>query len=472
MYNGCGEVIMNIKECIEKMTSEELEKLKQKYNAEDIDDIVNNIIINTSEKAIFLTDDEIKILAYFDDNEVSDYLLDNDYILKVNGKYIVYDRIKKLANFFIDSNYLNRKYFTVMFYVTINGKISFKDVMRLCRKSGVAISFKELDEIINIHDLDVDDNFIYDELTEDLPTSVSKEYKAFDLHMIYIFNYLFLNYYPNKIMHIIGKYMHTDEKENDCRAFCAFSMNGDKVFTDLDEILKSFNIKLPYKVKCELIELLTQMHDYLPNYIYKGNPPIIEEGKMSEEEYYDYIKKISIKYVDKNIVNYIKAYVCINGILDIDKLIEILEKNHNIHVSKEDIKIFAKYSDLHHTNNTLSLLPIDSVTSLFEILKTKNINYKIIDNPVKVIESFKDGVKQIESIIKKHIDDEKAISTFVVCALIGFVDMKNIKKFLDVSDAHLSENEIKSIISDVCKITDNLPCWLYNGFTKKEKANN
>ncbi len=294
---------MNIKECLEKMTSEELESLYEKLNAKTIEDAENFLISVANNKTIYLTDDELKLLSDFDGVTLNDYLIDNALILKVDGKYLVSEEVKLTADAFINDAYasLQRKSQIISFYVMINGKISLKNAKRLCRRSGVSISMDELMSTIRTSKLKCDHNFLYNNVCVEQNNSEPNEYKAYNIHNIMLINKLISNYYPSKIEKLIGKYVSKLDNENQIDFFyelCVYAMIGHLSLSFYDDVFKKEKIKLSKNVRSEFNELITEINKYLPNFLYGGNPLILQNNTITEEEYYKYVNELINKVAD------------------------------------------------------------------------------------------------------------------------------------------------------------------------------
>ena len=464
---------MELIKCLEKMSNKELDRLYNKYDVSDIEKLNNSITISLFDKISFLNDDELEALRKgFDSATPCEYFLENDIVLEVKGKYVVCDEIINVIESMLHEFSLKRKSIFVSFYLEVFGMISIKDMIRVCKETGVSVSLKDIKEIVKENYMHLEDNILYYDFTlGDFPV-LGKEYKIFDNHMIASINELIFTYYPYKMGKIIEKRLPKsfDADINEfCSYFCTYVMSSFDSPSDICDALADVEIKLSKAEKKEFIDLIIEMGNYLPSWIYKGNPLVLEEERITDEEYYAYVSSlVRNNNINDSFINYVYAYVCLNGVINVDKLISILKEYHCFDVNFNDVIVAVNSFDFFFDNNYISMLPFDKF--LLEVIKYKkeNLNYRKIEDPLNDVLDYNNKLKNIEKIIYKlNLNDSDILSLkmFAVLGVSNASDEEDV--FKEIISNVSCENE-KSIIKELREALEDFPRWGYNGFTKKQ----
>ena len=108
---------------------------------------------------------------------------------------------------------------------------------------------------------------------------------------------------------------------------------------------------------------------------------------------------------------YIHMYLLINGVVEVDKLLYILETYHNLVVDKKELSSLIKdISDLELTGDFLHIKDMPFEVRR-EILKYKNVlgSYKILDDLDKVEDDYQSNYDKISSILSRFISSQDIV---------------------------------------------------------------
>lgn len=258
----------------------------------------------------------------------------------------------------------------------------------------------------------------------------------------------------------------------------------------LDLIKKYYNIKTDdlKKLKDKIIEKLSwEIQRYSDDYI---NELVV----YNDTKYDDFISSnliyggLVFLYLDDDIkyilpeeiknyfINYLKktnelnklisGYLQLNGVIDIDVLLDLINKNHNLNITKQDILEYIKEMDIPFNNNKYLHLIKDSTSEdIKNLLDFKNLNkdYKILDlNEPLYIDNLFDEAKllgnEYENLIKEYI---------VLPLLYGIYNGKALQTILK------QENKLKyyNVLNDIAnKYKYKVGVWRLNGYPLENKT--
>ena len=168
--------------------------------------------------------------------------------------------------------------------------------------------------------------------------------------------------------------------------------------------------------------------------------------------------------------SYIDIYVLINGVITIDKLLEILEKEHNILVNKEELEEIGKKLESITMCDTYLKLNSLSEEKVIELLEEKKgfSKYKIINNSIELLTNINNNLKNIKVICKKYKLPE-ILEAFLLSHTNETIITKTLlKEVLKIENVRLTEKEINRLYKELEKELDNSVLWAFNGYTKNE----
>lgn len=205
----------------------------------------------------------------------------------------------------------------------------------------------------------------------------------------------------------------------------------------------------------------------------------IKDGNKTKyiipEEVKEMLEKAQSPEIKKHkAMSSITRYLDANGVIDMDKLLELLKKT-GIQLSKIKLINYAKERGLLVEDN---LIYTDNVPKEadFHTYKGKN-EYKVfsfeeIINEMIDKQDYK-GNQKIKNILSKY-SKNAVLNTRMVEYLIkvGFEYKERIKDYLNEEKIKLNDKDQKEFDSEVEIIYQNNPTWKFNGYTPKEVKEN
>lgn len=222
-------------------------------------------------------------------------------------------------------------------------------------------------------------------------------------------------------------------------------------------------------------------------YLYKDNEDfkviipkeleeILEETEFEDYSYYDDDEEEEIEKLDKEDIIFL--YMIYNGVLEKKTLQKLLKNNHNIDCSIKELDKMIDYLEFFTNENYYYLY--DGMEDIIEeiLLPVKHgfKKYKIINNScddvLDVIDDFK---SDIYSYLNKYSYDEENLETAAISLLylinINLVNEELVRDSLKVSNFNIKNADCKNIIKIINKYKNDIPIWVFNGYTKKELVN-
>jgi hypothetical protein len=170
----------------------------------------------------------------------------------------------------------------------------------------------------------------------------------------------------------------------------------------------------------------------------------------------------------------IDGYIQMNGIIEKNKLQQLLKENHNIDLNIKELDKLIKDNNFGYSiANVYSCISDMSEDDIKEILKEKNKigNYRIWDNAL----SFNNIMFEVEldDYLSEELELKKEIEENLFSMLITFVrenifslDMFNYA--LEYLKINLKESQKRKIIDLIKKYKNEVSVWKYNGYTANE----
>ena len=157
------------------------------------------------------------------------------------------------------------------------------------------------------------------------------------------------------------------------------------------------------------------------------------------------------EYNVSNEALYIDSYIIINGVIEIKKLLEILEEEHNITLSKEELEKHIdklEFVDLCDTYIKLTCLSEEEANDLLN-LKQIFSRYKIIDNRDEIIYQIQNNVQNLEDICRKY-KLNREIELYILSKKHKLtIDKSFLKELLKLNNVSLTEKEINRLYKEL-----------------------
>ncbi len=167
---------------------------------------------------------------------------------------------------------------------------------------------------------------------------------------------------------------------------------------------------------------------------------------------------------------YIHMYLLINGVIEIDKLLEILETNHNFKISKEELlELVGELTDIKVMDNYICISGV--VRDLaYQTIDYKNQigNYKIIDKLEEIEKQYNKTILDIENACKEFFDDDTTLNILRSAMLLSGITSKILNITLKNQKIILSNYDRLQLLRKLEECQKSVRVWCYNGFTKDE----
>ncbi len=480
---------MKLKECLEKTTKTKLEKINNEYSEEKltIEQLEEQILVNLPVKSITFSDKEFKCLFDLKDNKkidkIENYLLDMGYIYKIKNDYILPEEIHSLLESFGDINAKDeRLMFIVSFYISANGALDIDKLVELVCKSGIKITKEKLQKIIKKDNYIVEKNRVYlGEIVKVILKNVNlfdhfEEYKVFNLKEVMDIVNIKEEYFPNEVKkRLKNKVADNNQIEGIISYFISSLSLGADVSDLVDELMNEKILKISKKEKNELIDFLNNIEEIIPLWTAGGYSYL--ELYNEEEERINRLKKLSLKEnvfdIIEKLYNQILIYVTINGVIDINDLVNILNEHHGLGVSKEDIlEIISNDENIYIYKNYLNVVENDKEI-IKELLKSKKVKneYKIIDDAEKTLDEFDEKYDELEKVIEDYNINGDAKDTILSVMMFKNADEEMLMAILEYFKVKVNLKKVTELSKKLNSIKKQMPSWQLNGFKPCELSN-
>lgn len=497
--------LKSLKYYLEKMTKKELEETYDDYLSidEDMKKGTKKEIVEYLYEAIMNEYSLINII--FDQEEINEIKEDiknenfdeeyvgNNLIFKTENGYEVPEELVKTLN---EENIpeMNDKNKNMIFsiYVLINGLIEVDKLIDLMKQSGVKITKKEVKEYAKANNFILKDDVIYlNEMLEELNINNNliniknqSEYKIIKLKdMIFTMGMLDSSRFIEEINVFLKKKVKR-LNDSEIKSLKEIIFNIISISIEFEKIvercLKDFNIKLNKKDKEEFLDLLEEICYQIPSWTLNGYSPMEQDIDLDEllEGYDDECQcefcsnhKDGFESLSKEekINAYINVYLLINGIIEIDKLVEIINNYHNIKVSKKElIKIAKQIEEIHIIDNYLSVVDFDKEMFLSILALKGKKDYYIIKDIDEVYEEHIIMSNEIEELLIYYNLNDDAISDIFIGLNIGMLSEDYLAFMLEQNNIKMPLKKQKQLLDDMKPYIKNYRSWYLNGFKSSE----
>ena len=510
---------MTIMECLDKLDKKELEKL---YKHSQVGHSKRKLSIEEKKKSIYtevlakfmllsmiLSDEEIKQL---DDlingkeiNHISENLQNYNFIFKIDNEFIIPKEIKEAYSIFQKEETQNsRKNIAISTYLKMNGVLEIDKLVELLNISGINIAKKDITKIAKENDFIIKKNKIYfDEIAVTLDKHIDlitfkndKVYKEVSLlEMLQMSIKDEAHNYLEKLSNILSKVI----KKKDKLSFCTGKIYlmiclGGNYEENIDNLIQNNNIKLTKKVEKDLYDLIEKIYINTPSWELNGYYPYELYDEYEPDESYsekdianvlgfteddlDFEDFLEDNYMDDEFdvlseeeqkMLAIHTYLTINGVMRVEKLLDIIKNHHNLNITKKEIKNLANSGD--DLKLTKDIIYIDGFEEeIPEILKIKDqINdYKIIENIDEFWDEYDYQIEKIEEICSHYNIYEEDAETIKSAIMVGFFNEEMLSTILEELDIKLPLKKQNQLSKELKPIIKNTRTWMLNGYTPLE----
>ncbi len=239
--------------------------------------------------------------------------------------------------------------------------------------------------------------------------------------------------------HIIKNF--SNEKEEDLLFFDIIANGGVEIFN------------LEFKMKPSYFE-----KGYI--YAYKENGEITYNVP---KEFYIY-EEDNLTYLDY--LNLIFYYVLVNGLIEIDKLLEILNKYHDLNITKEELLNEFLDENISIINDKyLGIFDFKEIEmSLIKRMKNDNKNYKIIDDNFKHV--FEEFFGKLQQVVANEKESGMLTTVTIFSMCMNMYDEFTFESMC--KEYNVPKVTVKKIEQLVKEYKNIIPMWIYNGYSINE----
>ncbi len=167
---------------------------------------------------------------------------------------------------------------------------------------------------------------------------------------------------------------------------------------------------------------------------------------------------------------YIHMYLLINGVIEIDKLLEILRTSHDFKIDKvELLDLVHELTDIKIMGNYICILGIESEL-VYQTMQYKNLigTYKIIDKLEEIEQQYNKTVLAIDNVCKEFFDDNTTCNFIKSTMFLSGINSKILNITLKSQKIILSNYDRLLLFRKLEECQKKVRVWSYNGFTKDE----
>lgn len=486
-------VIKPIKECFDIINEDIIEELyekaikitKEKKIKRSIEEkteyIIGYEIANYMSLIIFLNNNQIKSLEdilyknklNIETEDLCKLLLEEQLIFKVEDTYYVPEELKETYE---DSKKTklnkDKTKILVAHYMVTNGVLEVKRLINLINESGYEITKKELLDLAKEENYKVKKDVIYlneyaEIVNEDntfLESKESMDYKVASISDAFATMMLIDSISPLKDLEKILKKYIKDKKELKELLDLIFNvlLHDFDFEEEIEYIFEDKKINLGKDLE-KIYDVLEEYSHILPSWSLNGYSE--HEFLCDEEEFEDDFEELSD---EEKLEIYVINYVGINGIISVDKIIEILNKEHNLKVTKKKLEKILKENEFPIVENYACCLDF-SKEDFKDILSIKKLDkYKILEDIDEFIYELEDNEEELNSICEKYKLNEDTKEELNFSMKIGMINEEILNNLLEDHKCHIPLKKQHQLYKELKKVSDKTRAWVFNGFTLQE----
>lgn len=247
-------------------------------------------------------------------------------------------------------------------------------------------------------------------------------------------------------------------------------------------IIDKFKEKIQKFNKIQISIIIDNNYDIVPNciditwfklgllYFYKENDTI---KYMVPKEILDIMKEsIYTKDNETYVRNLIMCYINMNGVIEKEKLQQLLNENHNIDISIKDLDKYMYKLDISIIDNYYTCIEDCRKKDIKEImgLKNKFNKYKIADLEQDDLEDeFKYKLLDfMEQEFPINQDTEEVYETLKLMSKYGSLNEEIIEAIFEEAKVSVNKKQIKNILQLYKDYKKHISVWILNGYSVNE----
>lgn len=356
----------------------------------------------------------------------------------------------------------------IKFYLNINGSLRIDKLQELLEKTNLNITKEKLKNYLKEQNFKIENNFVYvnefaynmyQKFNNSLQEQLNTNYAIYSLTDIErITEELNQKDYIEKLYKILKPNF---QDSIECFNFAETILNYIKYGYDIDENLNKIsserNLKGSKQEIGKLNKLVQEIYENIPSWELNGYIPKDKEIKLTKKEI-------------ENLLSYINMYMAMNGAIKIDKLLELLNKEHHFNINKDELIEISKIpSDIFIINNHFCVEGLDShIVSKLIDQKSRFSRYKVITNIDTFFEEYDINEIKLKKLINKYTDNLEIVNQVISLIRMAGINKYTLEMTLRSNKIILPDNKIVRMLKDLENCQKNVRIWSLNGYTMNE----
>lgn len=413
--------------------------------------------------------------------KVSKELLDELFVVCIDGVYTIFSEYKDAYQINQTKETMEeKKKRTFEFYINANGVIAISKLSELMNKTGFVVTEKETKEWCQKLDYYIKDNLVY---ASSLAIELNAHNELIDIkneieYQIFDYNEIISQLITNDMSGIEGeieKIISKKVKNNNANEVIGIVLEIAKSTIDYEEEVKKYlemkNIKLGKDEK-KFFEVLESYNFLNPNWILNGASLSDMAIASDYDDAFERKDERNLLEMDPDITKNdainlcINAYLCINGIIEIDKLFNIIKQYHYEKVTKSDLIKYVKKDECFEIVDDyiiISSLP-DDIREMLISAKKKHDYHVLEDFDIDVDEALGSEDDELGEILAKYDISQGYGPDIASIMNLGLFNEMFLGAFLEQNAICLSEKTLKKLYDELKKYISNKRLWYLNGF--------
>lgn len=410
-------------------------------------------------------------------NELYIQLIEDNIIFNIEGTYYLPEEIEAAYK---ESNFQKLKgtkiKILVTYYIDVNGLLEINKLIELINESGFEVTKKDILDTAKENEYIVKNNIIYFNEYAQIANKNNKlleqkeklEYKVVSFsealeQAVFIETTRRLDD-AKKILQ--KKIKDKNELEEILGMIFNILLLNDGIEENLEALLEAKNIDLK-KDKDKFYLELEELAHMLPSWKLNGFSE--HELFCMDNDFEDLPDFEDFPDEDKK-ETYIINYVGINGIITIDKLLEILNNAHNLKTTKKDIIKIAKKNEFSIIENYVCIDDFKREDFLDILGLKKHKEYKIVDDIYELLDEVEESQMKLEDIFEEYDLNEYTKEEIINLIRIGILSEEMLTIVLENNKNPMPLKKQHTLYKDLKNIINTTRNWMLNGFTYEEIA--
>lgn len=470
---------MSLTECLNTLSKEQMNNLYREFEIQNTNKLLSEeqkqeiasriLVLYRTVCITFTSEEEKQIKNIIDDKNITNIsprLLDSFFIFKINidneNKYIVPSEIIDLYKSTTTPKMKKEKEMLVVsFYLQVTGAIHIDKLYDLVKGTKIDITKKKIMKHLEEDGFILENDVVYiDLLPKELniyEISKNNEYKQYSLEEIFFTKIEeFEDKFEEKISNVLSTY--TENNNEMANAIINMITVGYDFNETINNYLKEENIKLTKKDEEKFHSLVRQIYLKTPSWEFNGFTPA--EILNEDSDNIEYTKKLE----------YIHAYMLINGAMKIDTMLELLDKEHNIKITRKELKnMVSIMEDLSILNNYVVVRGITrDILKVLTTSKDLHMTYKVIENIEEIIKEDNNNVFKLEEICNKYNLNEEIRDSIFSMMNFGTFNQSMLDAILNTFNIKMNNDKKQNLFKKLDSIYKNIRIWTLNGYKESE----